>query len=1560
MDSSKSVFSFSEIQPQFWSGELIKGGEILTSGEVEFVDALSGSFDRGFEGVFGANRILDHLKRAIYLSRSLANSRFAFLVTVASVPDNEFENPAVTVDIASVDQAYLVDSFLAIFLKYDLVPTLILHPLLEITRTENGALHTAHLPSVDYMSKSQLESYIHFDLPVEQAMVSLDEIRADLGDLFSYLQALSDDRLAIENATVNYWVDSGDYGIERDDFIVLGARIADQNLGILRVFANCSGTSKTLLIPESNAPNQWQLVPFVSPILSNEALVVSPQFKPENSSYAFADFVIGVPSRKLNGLSTRTKRAIDAIRQALAIPSESYSYNELGELLAGLSSYELELLNDHDAVRILSSLILARDTNQIVTLTSVLSSDRVARIYLYVPTKIYRSQMVFEVKSRLVEIFDGATICCKEANVDQRRVRIDIDIIALSKSDETDNLMSICDFVSSVAQEVARTWSDRVAELVSMRHGELPASALCRRYQRVFDSTYKNDYLPITGADDIDRIESAIQTDNIWVGFTSQNARQPIQEIHTGQDGVRLRILNLGEFRKLSFLLPLVETFGISVVDEIPYELRSPTSNAPVWLYDFGVEVSVGKSDIDSEALLSFEGTFADVFLGDLDADLLNSLVLKAGLNTNGVVLLRTLANYQRFCRGSASVPVAISIIATYPMVALALVKYFEARFLNEANDFFIAAARKTVVDLIDAISTLEHDLFFRQLVRICDAALRTNLFVRTKQSDPTAIKIRSSEVPGLGDPVPLVETYVFGPHVEGVHLRSSLVARGGIRYSDRKDDYRLEILGLMKAQSVKNAVIVPHGAKGGFVLRGHNTSERDVELAYESFIEALLSITDNVSDHRVTHPPIGPIYDGDDPYLVVAADKGTASFSDLANAIAIRMNFWLKDAFASGGSSGYDHKEIGITAKGVWVSVRHHFSKLSIDPERDQIRVIGLGDMSGDVFGNGMLLSRTMLLIGAFDHRDIFIDPTPVPDIAFKERLRLFRLERSSWQSYDKSLISTGGGIFSRASKSIVLSSAAAEALGTIPGAYAPAELIRILLRAPVDLIWNGGIGTYVRASNEDDSSIGDKSNDTLRVSAGEIRAKVIAEGGNLGLSQLSRIELAQDNVALNTDAIDNSAGVDTSDHEVNLKILYDNSAELKSLDRVELLRSLTIDVEALVLADNLWQNWSITIAQAEFEQMRGVYAELVALLEEQGGLNRSIEFVPTGESLLSGEPLTRPEIAILLAYEKLRLKQEFIRAGAVESDMFSTFALGYFPKSLRELIGSEVRLHPLWPELVSNYLVNYIVNTAGPTYVMRTVDESGHGLLEIAECFILANDIFHTADLLEAMICDYSLGFGDAQDGFIGTVRFQERVTRWMLRDLERFHALDREKFSFAARQLMRDLFAVPSAQLFQYIGHHTTENRDDARFMLARLAGVATSIMEVSCLAQELNVADISEFARIYFSVGEMLVIPDFLNSVRDLARKTSWERQVRISVRDDIDSVHAQAVRLFLRQTSEIDREKLEHRFKEAGQKSKDEMTFANSPTSTEALPLPQDLLAKLVVGVRQLRRVIEGQ
>ncbi len=813
-------------------------------------------------------------------------------------------------------------------------------------------------------------------------------------------------------------------------------------------------------------------------------------------------------------------------------------------------------------------------------------------------------------------------------------------------------------------------------------------------------------------------------------------------------------------------------------------------------------------------------------------------------------------------------------------------------------------------------MASLDQDRILRSYLAGIKATLRTNFYQVDDAGDPKpsiALKLDPARVPDLPEPRPAFEVFVYSPRVEGVHLRFGPVARGGLRWSDRREDFRTEVLGLVKAQMVKNAVIVPVGAKGGFYCKRlpSPAAGRDAWLTegiacYRTFIRGLLDITDNLAGGENVPPPRVIRHDGDDSYLVVAADKGTATFSDIANSVAKDYGYWLGDAFASGGSVGYDHKAMGITARGAWESVRRHFRERGIDTQTEDFTCVGVGDMSGDVFGNGMLLSEHIRLVAAFDHRDIFLDPQPVAETSYAERRRLFELPRSSWADYDRTLISAGGGVFSRGLKAIPISAEVASALGldTNPGRLTPAELMRAILTAPVDLFWNGGIGTYVKASTETNAEVGDRSNDAVRVNGAQLRCKAVGEGGNLGLTQRGRIEYALAGGRICTDFIDNSAGVDTSDHEVNIKILLDrvvNAGDMTAKQRNELLVSMTDEVASLVLTDNREQNLALASAQRVGLGLTHVHADWVRRLEKRGLLDRELEFLPSAKEFedrqAAGIPLTAPELAVLLAYTKIVLAAELL-TGDLPDDPFLRGKLhGYFPTQMRQRYQDQMEAHPLRREIVVTQVVNDLVNFAGITFFHRLSQETGATADELARAHLVGRDIF-AADRMLASINELDNQVeASVQTGMRLAVRtLIERASRWIVNN--RRSPLDsRATVDYFSADIQRLVEALPEvltgaeAENFAYRRDALTKNS-----VPAELASTVAALPPAYAALEVVEVAkrdgrDPLEAACVHFAVGERLGLSALLARIVALPRDDRWQTMARASLRDDLYAVHA---------------------------------------------------------------------
>jgi glutamate dehydrogenase len=1072
--------------------------------------------------------------------------------------------------------------------------------------------------------------------------------------------------------------------------------------------------------------------------------------------------------------------------------------------------------------------------------------------------------------------------------------------------------------IQALLSEATRTWADRMisaaASASDLAEGSV-SLADAEHYAAAFSEAYKSAVAPAEAIDQIAIIKE-LEDDSVKLVFSDR-----------GDGGAaQLTWFLGGRTASLSQLLPMLQSMGVVVLEERPFSVTRP-DGLPVWIYQFKISPhpTIQQASTAAERNATAE-RFADavtaIWNGRVEIDRFNELVMRARLTWQQVVLLRAYAKYLRQVNFPYSQSYIESVLNEYPATARSLVALFEALFDpgsgSSASRDAQAAAAAVAAD-IDALVSLDTDRILRAFASLVQATLRTNYFVTWQGSarsrNVLAIKLDAQLVDELPLPRPKYEIFVYSPRVEGVHLRFGPVARGGLRWSDRRDDFRTEILGLVKAQAVKNAVIVPVGAKGGFVLKrpplptGDPVVDRDATRAegvacYQLFISGLLDVTDNV-DHatgKVSAPPEVVRRDGDDAYLVVAADKGTATFSDIANDVAKSYGFWLGDAFASGGSVGYDHKAMGITAKGAWEAVRRHFREMGVDTQTEDFSVVGVGDMSGDVFGNGMLLSRHIRLIAAFDHRHVFLDPNPDAAASFDERQRMFDLPRSSWDDYDKSLISEGGGVYSREQKAISISPQVRAALG-IDGPkdgvteLAPPVLIRAILQAPVDLLFNGGIGTYIKAESESDADVGDRANDAVRVDGNQVRAKVIGEGGNLGVTALGRVEFDLSGGRINTDAMDNSAGVDCSDHEVNIKILIDSlvtASKVNADERKQLLESMTDEVAQLVLTDNEDQNDLIGTSRANAASLLPVHAMQIKYLVEEHGLNRELEALPSEKEIQrrieAGIGLTSPELCTLMAHVKLVLKEEMLNTELPELDVFASRLPRYFPTPLRERFTPEIRTHQLRREIVTTMLINDLVDSAGISYSFRIAEDVGVGPIDAVRTYVATDTIFGVGDIWRRIrTANVPVALSDRMT--LDTRRLIDRTGRWLLNYRPQPLAVGAEINRFAEKVklltprmsewLRGDDKAIVEQEAAEYVSQGAPE---DLSYTIA--AGLYRfSLLDIIDVA-DITEVETAEVADTYFALMDRLGTDGLLTAVSELPRNDRWHSLARLAIRDDI--------------------------------------------------------------------------
>jgi glutamate dehydrogenase len=1071
--------------------------------------------------------------------------------------------------------------------------------------------------------------------------------------------------------------------------------------------------------------------------------------------------------------------------------------------------------------------------------------------------------------------------------------------------------------------EAARSWRDDFVSAVHSEYGEEEGARLTAAYADCFPEAYKEDYPPRTAAVDLGRLEAIDGDEGMALSL--------YETLDAAPGEARLKVFRIGPPLSLSGVLPILSTMGVEVIDERPYGLEGLPRES--YIYDFGLRY--GKPMPPSAREL-FQDTVNAVWNGSNESDGFNGLVLAAGLTWRQATVLRAYAKYMR----QGGTPFAQDYIENALKgnvdITRYLVQLFEARFDpgrngdlaadSESREAKLTELEDRVHRALDDVASLDQDRILRSYLTVIKATVRTNYYQSGADGNLKpyiSFKLQPSAIPDLPEPRPKFEIFVYSPRVEGVHLRFGAVARGGLRWSDRRDDFRTEILGLVKAQMVKNTVIVPVGAKGGFFCKQLPApSDRDAWLAegiacYKTFIAGLLDITDNLVSGETVPPSRVVRHDADDSYLVVAADKGTATFSDIANGVSKDYGFWLGDAFASGGSAGYDHKAMGITARGAWVSVRRHFREMGMDCQNEDFTCVGVGDMSGDVFGNGMMLSEHTRLVAAFDHRDIFLDPTPDAAKSYAERRRLFETPRSSWQDYDRSLISKGGGIFPRSLKSIPVSVEVREALGIDDEvrSMTPAELMRAILVAKVDLLWNGGIGTYVKGETETNADVGDKANDPIRVNGGELRCRCVGEGGNLGFTQRGRIEYARSGGRINTDFIDNSAGVDTSDHEVNIKILLDRvvaAGDLTGKQRNDLLASMTDEVGELVLFDNYDQNLALANAEAQAPALLHVHEDWTRRLERQRLLNRELEFLPSrkqvADRLEHRQGLTAPELAVLLAYTKIVLADELLETDLADDPFLRGDLFSYFPSQMRQQYRRKMEEHPLRREIIVTQIVNALVNGAGITYFHRLSGETGASAAEVTRANLLAREVFGYRALVDE-ICSYD----NQIDASVQTrMRIEmrtlvERASRWLINN--RRPPLDSEAivdyFEVVTQKVMAALpELLTGRELEAYEARRQALVKESVPDDLAAKVAVlppAYAILGVVDTARRDDI-DPLEVARVHFALGERLGLTALVTNILGLPRQDRWQTMARAALRDELHGVHAQLTAQVLATTS----------------------------------------------------------
>jgi glutamate dehydrogenase len=1509
-----------------------------------------------------AGRATDDLYGAVVNHWHLADLRPAGQPALAvynpDVEQNGWQSPHSVVDVVTEDMPFLVDSITSELSRHGLGIHVVVHPVMVIRRDQEDRL-VGVLPGAEgNVAGSPPEAFVHVEVDRIASRARLDELRADLERILRDVRSAVEDWDAMVAATADVarelrgstlpdgQTEEAEAFLDwlvRDHFTFLGYRqyrlesrngqefllpVVESGLGILR--------------PSSGPASPTRLSPYAATLArQRQALVLSKTNRRSTVDRPTHLDYIGI--RRFNGngevtgehrfLGLFTRRAdssscfdIPVVRRKAEEVVQRAGFTPASHggksLIAVLETHPRDELLQASADELYETAlgIVGIEERQQVRL--FVRRDAFHRFYsclVFLPRDRYTTTTRRRIEGILCEALRGGEAEYFTQLSESVLARLHY-VIAVTPGDEPE--FDVRE-VEARLSDATRSWAEDLAGALVETFGEAAGLDLHKVYKDAFPQAYQDDCSARAAIADIRRIGD-LDDEGLGVAL-----HQPLE---APEGVVRLKVLRRGPTISLSEILPVLENMGVEVVDEHPYQVR-PEGSDPVWIFDFGLRVGQDAGLTSEKFRMSFQETVAEVWRGTVENDGFNRLVLLAGLQWREILVLRAICKYLRQTGSTFSQSYMEQALAHNPDLARQLVQLFEARFdprRQAVADTAVPQLTAGIEAALEAVDSLDEDRILRAFLQLIRAMLRTTYY--QGDNEGVAFKLDPALCPDLPLPCPAYEVFVYSPRTEAVHLRGAKVARGGIRWSDRQEDFRTEVLGLMKAQMVKNAVIVPMGAKGGFVVKraetGRGASEagavnRDTVMAevvacYQTFMRSLLDLTDNLVGGQVVPPPDVVRYDGDDPYLVVAADKGTATFSDIANAVAAERGFWLGDAFASGGSSGYDHKRMGITARGAWESVQTHFRGLGIDVRSEPFTVVGIGDMSGDVFGNGMLLSRQIRLIGAFDHRHIFVDPDPDPAVSFGERTRLFRLSRSSWADYNEALLSPGGGVFPRTAKSIPISAELGRRLEVEQVAMTPNQLIQALLRAPVDLLWNGGIGTYVKAGTETQAEAGDRANDAVRVNASELRCRVVGEGGNLGFTQLARVDYALEGGLINTDAIDNSAGVDCSDHEVNIKVLLDSvvdDGDLTVKQRNQLLTAMTDEVAALVLRDNIDQTLALANAKAEAASMIDVHARYIRFLEHSGRLNRQLERLPSDEQveerITAGRGLTTPELAVLLAYTKNLAYEELLNSDLPEDLYLRRYLAGYFPTALRERYRDRLDTHPLRREIIATRVANRTVNRAGTSFLYRLGQETGASTADLVRAHLAAWEAFGMERLRGAIqACESQITAATETYLLLEGRKLAERATRWLVRN--RRPPLDVER----TVDFFADGLATLAGGLSDLLQGHDRDTllRSAANLVAADVPeplAVATaglkemfSGLDIVETASSLQ-CPVREVAAMYFQVGDVLRLDWLRDRITALPRADRWQTLARQALRDDLYRRHAALTARVLNENGTVD-------------------------------------------------------
>ncbi len=1449
-----------------------------------------------------------------------------------NVEEHEWQSPHTIVSILHSDLPFIIDSVRLTLNRLGANIHTIFHASLAVSRNKSGQFD-------GFSGKGAQELLLLIEVDRTTIASERDRIESEIRSVVQDVERVVDDYTAIlqktrdaisDFNTLKYPVDASELDegkvfmkwlannhftfLAYDEYVVEGDTVKQVEGSALGLFKKSPKRRDETIAGMSEHRR--------SHVFEKELLIFSKSGHRANVHRpAYSDYVLVkhfndkgevVGGRRFLGLYTSTvyneapvnipvvRRKIELVLEKSGFAEGGHNYKELASILFTFPRDELIQASVDTLLNMTLDVLAIQERKRIRLLLRKDIYGKFLNAIVYMPRDIFNSQLRQQVHDLLVDQFDveGSDFTTFFSESVLARTRF---VFKLSHPIDEELPTEL---LEKRIVQIARRWTDELQQALIESFGEEKGMRFHQRYVEAFPASYREQYSARVAVADIQRMESLNATNADPITLSFYRSMEP-----TGSE-LKLKIFNKGSALLLSDLIPVLENLGLKVIDEYPYEINYGEDSC-IWIYDFSLLYEPDPDLDPAKYRDEFSRAFINIWNGRAENDAYNQLILRARLTWREVAMLRAYAHYMKQLRFGLSQEYIADTLIKYTEITDMLAELFSARFspAKQKGKPQVDKWLQGIEQSLESVNNINEDRIMRRYVELMKATLRTNFYQEDepgRRKDYISFKLNPAKISGIPLPRPMFEIFVYSPRVEGVHLRGGKVARGGLRWSDRIEDFRTEVLGLVKAQQVKNAVIVPVGAKGGFVAKqlpldgDREAFMREGIACYKTFIRALLDVTDNLKEGELIAPENVVRYDEDDPYLVVAADKGTATFSDIANAVADEYDFWLGDAFASGGSNGYDHKKMGITARGAWVSVQRHFRELGLDVQKDPISVVGIGDMAGDVFGNGLLRSQTLKLVGAFNHLHIFVDPEPDAAASFAERQRLFDLPRSSWEDYDASLISKGGGIFSRTAKSIPVSKEMKAVFGISKSKISPNDLISAMLRAPVDLLWNGGIGTYVKASHENHTDIGDKANDALRVNGNELRCKVIGEGGNLGFSQLGRVEFNLNGGRCFTDFIDNAGGVDCSDHEVNMKILLDDlvaNGDLTVKQRNEWLFKQTEDVSRLVLRNNYRQTQALGLAFTESSRRVEEYRRLINSMEAAGKLNRSLEFLPSDEDITERKTrslgLTRPELSVLISYVKGDLKEQLIRENVAEDAYLEDAVTTVFPEKMLKKFEGPMRQHRLKSEIVATQVANDIFNYMGIAYFNRLQESTGASPVEAAKAYVAARDIFGLHglwDQIEAL--DHQIPCELQSQLMLRTARMVRRASRWLVKnyrtgiDISNVISLYREPVE---RMIDALETLLPEEQKENWLKEAAALEEQGIPADVARrvcASEILYTTLGVIAVAQTQE-RDPMLVAQGYFRVGDALELDNFADQVNSLSVNTHWQAMARESFRDDLE-------------------------------------------------------------------------